>query len=466
MSNKRIGRQTPTQSVIINYRKTLGSEAVELYKSTGRTPRKWQAYLVKDIMATTTGGLWAHSRFGLEVPRQNGKNEVVAIRELYGLKNGEHILHTAHRTTTAHKAWERLLDLVEKAGLPIKSSYKAYGKEHIELVGGGRIEFRTRTGTGGLGESFDLLVIDEAQEYKTDQESALKYVIAASENPQTIMIGTPPTPISSGTVFVDFRKKVLAGELKNAGWAEWSVDSDTDPTDKRAWYESNPSLGQGLTERTIEDEIGDRDDFNIQRLGRWIQHNLKSAISHTDWDKLRESVLPKLKGRLFVGIKYNHDAASVSLAVAVRTDDGKIFVEVVDRRDVRSGNAWIIDFLHHLSGHAKRIVVDGANGQQLLADEMKEAKIQRPVLPTVKQVIAANAFFEASVFAGKLCHMGQPALSQVVENCEHRAIGSNGGFGYRSILEGADISLMDCVILAAWAAEEFRDKPNKQKVNY
>ena len=466
MSKKRLGRQTPTQSVILNYRKTLGAEAVVLYNSTGRTARKWQELLVKDIMATTTGGLWRHSRFGLEVPRQNGKNEVVAIRELYGLKYGEQILHTAHRTTTSHKAWERLLDLVEKAGLVVVSSYKAFGKEHIEVVGGGRIEFRTRTGTGGLGETFDLLVIDEAQEYKTDQESALKYTIAASKNPQTIMIGTPPTPISSGTVFVDFRKKVLAGGVKNAGWAEWSVDGDTDPNDKNAWYETNPSLGQGLTERTIEDEIGDRDDFNIQRLGRWIQHNLKSAISHTDWEKLREGVLPKLKGRIYVGIKYNHDAASVSLAIAVRTEDNKIFIEVVDRRDTRSGDTWIIDFLRQLAGHAKRIIVDGANGQQLLADEMREAKIQRPVLPTVKQVITANAFFEASVFAGRLCHMGQPALSQVVENCEHRAIGSNGGFGYRSILDGADISLMDSVILAAWAAEEYKEKPNKQKVNY
>lgn len=466
MSKKRIGRQTPTQSVILNYRKTLGAEAVVLYNSTGRTARRWQELLIKDIMATTTGGLWRHSRFGLEVPRQNGKNEVVVIRELYGLKYGEQILHTAHRTTTSHKAWERLLDLVEKAGLRVVSSYKAFGKEHIEVDGGGRIEFRTRTGTGGLGETFDLLVIDEAQEYKTDQESALKYTIAASKNPQTIMIGTPPTPISSGTVFVDFRKKVLAGGVKNAGWAEWSVDGDTDPNDKEAWYETNPSLGQGLTERTIEDEIGDRDDFNIQRLGRWIQHNLKSAISHIDWEKLRAGALPALKGRMFIGIKYNHDAASVSLAIAIRTEDDKIFLEVIDRRDTRSGDGWIIEFLHHLSGHAKRIVVDGASGQQLLADEMKDAKIQRPVQPTVKQVIAANAYFEASVFAGRLCHMGQPALSQVVENCEHRAIGSNGGFGYRSILDGADISLMDSVILAVWAAEEFKDKPNRQKVNY
>ena len=462
----RKGNQIPTQSVILPYQKTFGGEAVRLYNLSGNTAQEWQELMLSDVMAVNDDGLWMHTKFGYSLPRRNGKTEILTARELWGLFTGEHILHTAHLTDTAHIAWERLLNRLAEIGITPKSQYKAYGKERIELNTGGLIDFRTRTSSGSLGSGYDLLVIDEAQEYKTDQESALKYTIAASKNPQTIMIGTPPTPISSGTVFVDFRKKVLAGGVKNAGWAEWSVDGDTDPNDKDAWYETNPSLGQGLTERTIEDEIGDRDDFNIQRLGRWIQHNLKSAISHIDWEKLRAGALPALKGRLYVGIKYNHDAASVSLSVAVRTEDDKIFIEVVDRRDTRAGDGWIIDFLHHLSGHAKRIIVDGASGQQLLADEMKEAKIQRPLLPTVKQVIAANAYFEAAVFAGRLCHMGQPALSQVVENCEHRAIGSNGGFGYRSILDGADISLMDSVILAAWAAEEYKEKPNKQKVNY
>src|SRR5699024_1595264 len=88
---------------------------------------------------------------------------------------------------------------------------KARGNESIELVGGGRIDFRTRTSTGGLGESFDLLVIDEAQEYTDDQRSALMYTTAASPNPQTVLTGTPPTPISSGTVFTRLRDNSLFG---------------------------------------------------------------------------------------------------------------------------------------------------------------------------------------------------------------------------------------------------------------
>src|SRR5690606_35851203 len=141
------------------------------------------------------------------------------------------------------------------------------GRESIELIDGGRIDFRTRTSSGGLGESFDLLVIDEAQEYTTDQESALMYTIAASPNPQTIYCGTPPTPISSGTVFNELRNSVMEGALADAGWAEWSVDEQSDMRDVDLWYQTNPSLGLRLSERNIQSEVrGDEIDFNIQRL--------------------------------------------------------------------------------------------------------------------------------------------------------------------------------------------------------
>ena len=467
MARKRIGRQTPTAAVILPYRRSHGAEAVELYESTTRTARKWQKNLVKDICAVTPKGLWKHIKFGLAVPRQNGKNEVVLIRELYGLKSGEHIIHTAHRTDTAHKAWERLLDRVEKAGIMVVSSYKARGKEHIEVEGGGKIEFRTRTNTGGLGESFDLLVYDEAQELTADQDNALKYTIAASKNPQTIYIGTPPTPISAGTVFRKFRSEVLKSGGREAGWAEWSVERETDPWDKESWYETNPSLGQGLSERTVASEIQDDVvDFNIQRLGLWIEYNLKSAFTKTEWERLKCEKLPELTGRLYVGIKYNKEASNVSMSIAARTQDGRIFVEAIDCRETRSGNAWIVQFLKSIAGHARRIIVDGASGQELLASELKDAKVQKPYMPTVKEVTAANAFFEAQVFGETICHMGQPSLCQIVENCDHRAIGSNGGFGYKSILEGADISILDSVILACWAAENFRDKPSGQKMTY
>lgn len=466
MSEKRRGRQTPTTSFVLPYQKTEGTSAIETYNSTGRTAQPWQELLIYDIMAVNEDGLWVHTKYGYAVPRRNGKNEVVSIREMEGLKRGEHILHTAHRTTTTHAAWERLLDLLAKAGIPVVSSYRAFGKEHIELESGAKIEFRTRTSKGGLGEGFDLLVIDEAQEYQDDQESALKYVVSDSPNPQTIFTGTPPTPVSSGTVFAKLRKDVLSCKVKNAGWAEWSVEQKTDPNDVDAWYETNPSLGAHLTERKIGDEIGGDDiDFNIQRLGLWIKYNQQSAISETEWNSLRVSTLPKLSGKMFVGVKYGHDNTNVSLSIAVKTNDGRIFIESVDCRPVREGNDWILSFLSRAGGNVRRVVIDGANGQNILAKDMKEAKLKGALLPTVKEIIVANTAFELAVTGKSICHMGQPSLTQAVSNCEHRAIGSNGGFGYRSIKDGIDVSLLDSAVLAHWAASTEKPSEKKQTIS-
>ena len=115
MSELRKGSQTPTRSVVLPYTSSYGSDAINTYNSTGRTALPWQEEQIKNIMAVNGADEWLHTSYGLAVPRQNGKNEVITMRELEGLKRGERILHTAHKTSTAHAAWDRLLKLVDLA---------------------------------------------------------------------------------------------------------------------------------------------------------------------------------------------------------------------------------------------------------------------------------------------------------------------------------------------------------------
>ena len=457
----RKGRQTPTTSVVLPYKQTLGDEAVRLYEQTKRKCQEWQQMLLYDIMARNPDKLWTHARFGYAVPRRNGKNEVVAIREMWGLTEGEHILHTAHRTTTSRSAWERLKRLLDDAGIEHKDS-GALGQEKIRIKEtGGEIDFRTRTSKGGLGEGFDLMIIDEAQEYTEDQETSLKYVVSAAKNPQTIFCGTPPTTESSGTVFMHLRDAILAGGVEDTGWAEWSVDEIHKQTDVDAWYECNPSLGTILTERAIKQEIGPNElDFNIQRLGYWIRYNLKSAISEAEWQEMRLKKLPTLTSQIFVGVKYSK-TDSVAVSIAIRTDDDRIFVEGIDCRPFRDGTDWIVAFLRSVD--YKTVVIDGQSGQQILKDAMKDAHLPHTTLPKVAEIIKANATFEERMAKHELCHMGQPSMVSSVCNCEKRAIGSNGGFGYRTINDAYDIAIMDSMILAQWVCGEQTKRREKRQ---
>lgn len=168
MDEKRIGRQTPTQAVVLPYTESRGGEAIELYNRSGRTAQQWQEIQMYDIMAVTEENLWTHMKYGYSVPRRNGKSEILIMRAMYGLTHGERVLYTAHRTTTSHNAWEKVIERLAKIGYVEKEDFKTtkqYGLEHIEWLkdGGGIINFRTRSSKGGLGEGYDLLIIDEAQ---------------------------------------------------------------------------------------------------------------------------------------------------------------------------------------------------------------------------------------------------------------------------------------------------------------
>lgn len=473
MLDKRVGRQEPTLSVVLPYSHSLGEEACELYNRSRRKTMPWQELMLEDIMAVDENGLWTHMKFGWSIPRRNGKSEILIARAIWGITHGRRVLYTAHRTTTSSSAWERCVSQLSGAGYVEDVDFKTYktrGTERIEWLrdnSGALINFRTRSSKGGLGEGYDDLMIDEAQEYTADQESALKYVVTSSPNPQTLMCGTPPTSVSSGTVFQKYRQNTLTGKNTNSGWAEWSVPKLSDAHDPELWYETNPSLGYILSERTIRDELGDDQvDDNIQRLGLWLAYSQKSAISLKEWESyITEKPELKTPVKLFYGVKYAKVTSNVSLSVAVRTSDNRVFIEAIDCRPTREGNSWIIAYL--LANSAEKVAIDGAGNQSILENEMKDAGVKcKAILPKVSDVIEANTLFEAQLFGGQLCHSGQPALTQAVSNCEHRAIGSSGGYGYTSILEGADVSLVESVSLAHWLCSTTKPEKKEQIIKY
>lgn len=477
---KRKGQQTPTKYYYLDHETSEAERAITEYEKSGRTAQEWQRLLIDQILATNDDGLWTHTKFGYSVPRRNGKNELIVMVELYALEYGLRVLHTAHRTTTSHTAWERLVKLytanghkeitrIKKGDEPADAftSFKQYGLENVKpCIGEGIVNFRTRSSKGGLGEGYDILIIDEAQEYTDDQESALKYVVTDSKNPLTIMCGTPPTPISSGTVFTKYRETVLEGGRNNSGWAEWSVEEQTNCRDVDAWYQCNPSLGTVFTERSVSDEVGTDDiDFNIQRLGLWIKYNQHSVIKEQEWLALATKKPPQLSGKMFVGIKYGHDGTNVAMTIALKTTEGKIFIETIDCRNVRDGNDWILAFLVKAKDNIAKVAVDGASGQQILANDMANARLKKPVLPTVKEIILANAKFEQLLYSQDIVHTNQASLTMAVTNCDKRAIGTSGGFGYKSIHDDIEIALMDSMILAIWLCSE-KKEARTQQISY
>lgn len=266
-----------------------------------------------------------------------------------------------------------------------------------------------------------------------------------------------------------FSRNDIASDMSRPpeDWAEWSVPRLTDAHDPELWYETNPSLGTILTERTIRSELGDDQvDDNIQRLGLWLTYSQKSAISRREWESCALTQPPELmdETELYFGVKYSKNTPNVSLAVAVKTADGRVFVEAIDCRDIRDGNSWIISYLQN--PHAVSVVIDGAGNQEILKEEMTAAEVDcRAILPKVADIIEANALFERQLFAGLVCHAGQPSLAQAAENCEHRPIGTGGGFGYTANSEKIDAGLLEAVSLAHLKCAKKKELP-PQEITY
>ena len=63
---KRLGNQTPTQSVILPYTESRYQTAIERYERTGRECYEWQKKLLKPMMATDDECLWVHQKFGFQ----------------------------------------------------------------------------------------------------------------------------------------------------------------------------------------------------------------------------------------------------------------------------------------------------------------------------------------------------------------------------------------------------------------
>lgn len=110
-----------------------------MYNKSGRTAQEWQELMLYDIMAVDDEGLWKHMKFGWSIPRRNGKSELLIMRAIYGLQNGERVLYTAHRTTTSHSAWEKIIDRITKMGFLEKRTSRPQSSLVLSASSGSRV---------------------------------------------------------------------------------------------------------------------------------------------------------------------------------------------------------------------------------------------------------------------------------------------------------------------------------------
>lgn len=467
MSSTRVvllGSQVPRVARVPKHVWSHADDASFLASSYGLTPDPWQHAILSSWLGEKRDGLWAAGRCGLSVPRQNGKNGALEVRELYGMVAlGEKFLHTAHEVKTARKAFLRLCGFFEnerrypELAALVSEVRKTNGQEAIVLTNGGSVEFVARSRGSGRGYTVDVLVMDEAQELSDEQLEALLPTISAAPtgNPQQIYTGTPPGPGSVGEVFTRTRDAGVGGRDRRLSWHEWSVEGHVDVSDHALWAATNPALGGRLNLSVVEDELAamSPDGFARERLGRWASDALAQSVIDIDqWSALSA---PAPDGRVAYAVRFSADGSRVALAVGVRPPVGVPHVELVALRDMAAGTSWLVDWLVARWRTASRITVDGKAGAGALVNALRAAKIPERVLhaPTTDEVIAAHAGMAEAIRGAAMSHFPEEHLDAAVRGAGRRTIGTAGGWGWKPLSPDVDVTPLEAVTLALHAVE-------------
>jgi len=463
-----MGSQVPSVRVVPNYDYTDGTDAVKILSIGKLHVDPWQGEVLNDWMGRTED-IWSASTCGLSVPRQNGKTLDTSGRIVAGMvMYSEWVIYTAHLQKTATETFLEIRSIFENPKMfkYVKEIKNALGREQIILNNGGRVVFVARTRNGGRGLHGDCLVFDEAQELTPEQQASFLPALAASQNPQTIYLGTPPDENSFGLVFGNIRDKAINGLSESTAWTEFSITEIGNVKDKSRWAATNPALGRRIRLTTIEAECEQMDEltFARERLGYWQpakKEIIDYAIDHEKWDECASEEL-KPEGRTGYGVKFSTDGSEVVLCGAVIDSNGIARISIIERKSTSHGIRWLSEWLNERYTKACCVVIDGRNGTDLLVDRITDVwKYKNSVIrPNSKDVIAAASLLIDAINENKITwYKFQEDLNDSAKTSIKRAIGGGYGFGGENSLP-----LEACALALYGTKNSKRDPSRKMRI--
>lgn len=459
--------QTPRLRLAPKWGDSFGGEAAEFAAAFGLVADGWQRLVLDDWLARK-GARWLCLTAGLSVPRQNGKNAIIEIRELFGMVLlGEKILHTAHEVKTARKAFKRLKFFFgEQVGDPgakypelnalVVELRSTNGQEAIFLSNGGSIEFVARSKGSGRGFTVDVLVCDEAQHLSEDELEALLPTTSAAPlgNPQWIFTGTPPGPKVAGSVFRRIRREALA-KVKRECWHEWSVSGpNADMADPKELHSANPALGIRLQMAVVN---GERRNLSpegyLRERGGWWEEGtvINAVISGTDWSKCAAPDMA-ITGKPVFALDVSPMLTMSGIVAAGECGDGRIGVEVTSDGntliDYREGTAWAVELL---TSHGAGVWIAEGSAAETLKAQLEGGGCSVYVMKR-GDYAKACVNFAAGVATKRWAHRGQVELDRAVTAGAKRVLGDEGLWTWGRVRSSADITLLVAATVAAEAS--------------
>lgn len=458
----------------------------------------WQEGALEAIASIDDEGQWAATEFGILVSRQQGKGNILLPYELAHLflwprADGAPKLigHTAHEGATAREAFRRARRVI-LASTALRAELVGGGKQTaqgvtgistgngnwaIELKNGNRLVFFTRTGSAGVGVSFDVLIVDEAQHSPLSILEALLPATDASPNKQVLFTGTVPKEDQDGEYFEGLRDRGRKGGFDRTGWIEHTPVGSDDPDtaakidlgSPQTWREANPGLGIRLAWKTVQDDwdrMGQTnpDAFSRQRCSIWPSRREAKA------EKLSEFELEVWKRHADEDAAVDGDGVVLSLALgrgggfatiaaAVRVDTDQIAVEHLH---TEAGTRWVAAKLKELKAtYGNALVVLDAKNAAAVIGALDAAKVKYLAM-NLDEIAAAHTLFIEHSNAGLVPHRPQEEVTKSLEFATTRNIG-RAGMTWEQSDPKKPVTMAQAVTWALWGVLKSEASPRKRK---
>lgn len=357
---------------------SAAEDAIDIYEVCGQKLDDWQEGCLRNGCGLREDLNWASFENAVVVQRQNGKGAVIealCLASLFVWGNAVTV-YSAHRLDTARSTFRRIKALIEgtpdlaRRCEPINDSDEA-----IVLLTGGRLEFRTRTASGGRGLTGDLVILDEALELNAEQIQALVPIMAAKPFAQMWYFSTVPKYGDQHLCSV--RARALERDV-DLSWVDWGVERGADRNDPVALGKGNPALKSGRITlerlRQLRKILGD-EAFDTECMGIWPEMVAGAVLSPSAWKGMRDVESRRApESDVVLSLDMTPLREFGTIGMHGFREDGIEHLQIVD---YAAGVDWMVarSGLLHEALDPALWVIDGRNGVKALLPDLARVGI-------------------------------------------------------------------------------------------
>ena len=478
-------------------------------------PMEWQKDVLKNVYGTVDAetGFRRYKYAYLEIPKKNGKTELIAGLSVYHLicdPAGGQIYCCAADRHQASLVFNAARDMIGQSVILDKMvKIKESIKEIHNLKTGTVMKVLSAEAYSKHGLNPSVIIFDELHALqKRDLWDVMTYGSGAAREEQLVWVittaGDDPDRKSIGWEKHEYAQKIISGEIVDETWFAriYSAPQDADIFDEETWFKANPSLGVTLSLKNVREEAQQaRNSASAEKLFRWLRLNQWVALKRvgwlplTLWDETEANwTAPDLAGQeCYLGVDLSATTDITAVAAVFPPKNGekwRFFIESFipednmperENRDHVPFNEWVKGgYVHATPGNcvdyayvAKRIetLVRKYKVKHIAADawrieslaQLMDNRITKDKIITIPQTISgmspAMKELERMMFAGEIEHEKNPCGRWAFGN----VIIAQDGNGNIKPHKGRSIDRIDpivAVINAMAAAIKLENKRN------